>query len=291
MLTSMTGFGYGYAHEGDLGIAVEIKSVNHRYLDLFFRLPKELQKWEEKMRAGIKKQIVRGRIETKLTVESMPEESYTVRVNRPLVKAYQEAIKEIKGALALSDELELSHFLRFPDIIILQESLDEDERLARLIGDSLDKALQHLVSQRREEGINLRKDLLERCSRIEQYIEAAEARAPVVIENYRDRLQKKMKELEGGILEEGRVITECTIFAERCDITEELVRLQSHMQFFKEALNATEAVGRKLDFILQEMSREINTIGSKGNDKQLSLLVVDAKTELEKMREQVQNIE
>ncbi len=291
MVCSMTGYGYGYSLKENMGITIEIKSVNHRYLDLSFRLPKELQRWEELMRSRIREKVERGRLEIKLKVENMPEDMYSVQINYHLAQAYYEALQQVRDTLLMDDPVKLDQIISFPDVFMIQDRLEEDELISELIDDAIVKALKELISQKEKEGKNLADDLLDRCTNIEERMEKASEKAPIVVENYRHRLRQKIQELEGGVADEERILTECTIFAERCDITEEIVRMNSHLQLFRDSMNQAGAVGRKLDFILQEMVREINTIGSKANDNEISIWVVETKTDLEKMREQVQNIE
>ncbi len=291
MIKSMTGYGYGYSFKDDVGIGVEIKSTNHRHLDLFFRVPKELQYWEENIRSKIKEKVNRGHLEIRLTIENMPEEIYSIRVNRPLLIAYYEALSNIRDLLQLENKIELDHLLNFKDIFVVQDKLADDEGISSVIEEAVGVALKNLLDQKAKEGKNLDNDLRERCVKIEDYASAVNEKIPSMQERYREKLQQKLKELEGGNFEEDRILTECAIIAERSDITEEIVRIKNHLQLFRESLEATGAVGRKLDFILQEMFREINTIGSKASDSEISGHVVEMKAELEKMREQVQNIE
>ncbi len=291
MVCSMTGYGHGYGIKDDIGLSIEIRAVNHRYLDLFFRLPKEMQRWEEKFRSLIKSKLNRGRIEISVSIDNVPENVYTIKINHSLLVAYHEALNNIKDHLSLSTDINLSHLLKFPDLLMVQNDIGEDERVGLLIESVLEEALNSLVTQREREGNNLKADLMQRCTKIESHIKDAQERLPFVIEQYQKRLYQKLKDLEGGYFEESRILTECAIFTERSDINEEIVRLNSHLQAFRESLNLSGAIGRKLDFILQEMFREINTVGSKSNDYDIAGLVVEIKTELEKLREQVQNIE
>lgn len=291
MVCSMTGYGYGSGTSEEIGLSIEIRAVNHRYLDLFFRLPKEMQRWEEKIRSVLKNRISRGRIEISVSIDNVPENVYSIRVNHSLLKAYHDALKGIKDHLSLNTDINMSHLLRFSDLLVVENRLSEDEQIGSLIETVLNEALTGLISQRSKEGDNLKTDLLERCSNIEKNIQDVNQRVPFVAEQYQKRLHQKLKDLEGGYFDESRILTECAVFAERSDINEELVRLNSHLQAFRESLNLSGAIGRKLDFILQEMFREINTVGSKSNDYEIAGLVVEIKTELEKMREQVQNIE
>ncbi len=291
MIKSMTGYGYGYSFKDDVGIGMEIKSTNHRYLDIFFRVPKELQFWEENIRSKIKEKVNRGHLDIRVTIESMPEEVYSISVNRPLVIAYYEALNNIRDLLELEGKIKLEHILNFKDIFETQDRLADDERMSSVIEESVEEALKNLLAQKAKEGGNLENDLKERCEKIQDYASAVNEKIPSIQERYREKLQQKLKELEGGNFEEDRILTECAIIAERSDITEEIVRVKNHLQLFRESLEATGAIGRKLDFILQEMFREINTIGSKAGDSEISGYVVVMKAELEKMREQVQNIE
>ncbi|MFY9114741.1 MAG: YicC/YloC family endoribonuclease [Dethiobacteria bacterium] len=287
----MTGYGYGYGSKSGLGLSVELRTLNHRYLDIFFRLPREMQVWEDKFRAQIKRKISRGRVEVNIMVDGVPDDVYEIKVNEPLLIAYHEAFRKMRDSLSLKEEIRLDHFIPLPDLLIVQNRMGEDERFASMVEDILEEALEKLITQREKEGGNLKGDLLERCLNLEKHFQDARKRVPMVLEQYQKNLYQRLKNLEGGCFEESRILTECAIFVERSDINEEIVRLESHLQVFKETLKLHGPIGRKLDFILQEMFREINTIGSKSSDIGLAGIVVEVKTELEKMREQAQNIE
>ncbi|NLZ28885.1 MAG: YicC family protein [Firmicutes bacterium] len=291
MVCSMTGYGYESGSRSGLGLSVELRTLNHRYLDIFFRLPREMMIWEDRFRTQIKRKISRGRVEVNIVVDGVPDDVYDIKVNEPLLIAYHEAFGDIRAFLSLKGEARMEHFIQLPDLLIVQNRLGEDKRILLLAEDVLEGALEKLIVRREKEGKNLEEDLLERCSILEKLFQAARERVPAVMEQYRKNLQQKLKNLEGGYFEEGRLLTECAIFAERCDVNEEIVRLESHLQAFVETVKLHGPIGRKLDFILQEMFREINTIGSKSSDMEMAEIVVEVKTELEKMREQAQNIE
>ncbi len=291
MVFSMTGYGRGSGSAEGIGLTIEVRAVNHRHIDLFFRMPRELQQWEELLRSLIKEKIARGRIEVSVNIDDIPEDVFRVSVNHKLLKAYNDALNEVKDILAVVQEVNIEHLLRFSDIFVVENKVGEDGRMAALLREVLSVALNSLIEQREREGDNLQHDLLKRCDLVEDYANNLEKRIPLVTEAYRVKLAQKLKELEGGVFDEARILTECAFFADRSDVSEELVRLKSHFGAFRETLNSDCPVGRKLDFMLQEMFREINTVGSKGNDYEVAGLVVAVKTELEKMREQVQNIE
>ncbi len=291
MTYSMTGYGRGRSHQDSLGIMVEIKTVNHRYMDIFFRLPRELQSWEEFIREKVNERISRGRVEVSMALEQVPRDAYQLQVDDNLVSAYSEALSRIKGLLALEEPLTLDHLLRFTDIVSVASNLGEKEETRRALEEGIDAALSDLINQRKKEGEKLKSDLWTRSERLAKCMESVQEKAPQVAEKYRERLQNKLQELLGDGWDESKIITECALLAERSNIEEELTRCHSHLDNFKELLEAEEGVGRKMDFILQEMLREVNTIGSKANHYGIANQVVEAKSELEKMREQVQNIE
>lgn len=288
---SMTGYGRGLGSIDGMSLTIELRSVNHRHIDLFFRIPRELQRWEETLRSIIKEKISRGRIEVTVNIDDIPEDIFNVRVNRSLLKAYNDALEEVKDILSLTHETSLSHLLKFSDILTIENKIGDDSRTENLLREALNEALQSLEGQRLREGSNLKNDLLQRCELVEKHTKSLQERVPLITDFYREKLEQKLKDLEEGFFDESRILTECAIFADRSDVSEELVRLRSHFGAFRETLNSEGPVGRKMDFMLQEMFREINTVGSKGNDYEVAGLVVQVKTELEKMREQVQNLE
>jgi len=291
LTSSMTGYGKGRYKGDGLSLTAEVKTVNHRYLDISFRLPRELQSWEDFIRNKIKEKVFRGRVEISLHLEEIPEEAYYLTVNHGLVHAYGEALEKIRSQLSLHSPLSLEHILHFSDIFTIVNNLGEKEETSKVIEKSLEEALENLVEQRRKEGKNLKEDLETRGNRMQSHLEEIRGISPQVSEQYRLRLEKKLGELLGDGWDENRVIAECALLAEKSDIDEELTRAGGHLQVLQETLNSKESAGRKLDFLLQELLREINTIGAKANHYGVASLVVEAKAELEKMREQVQNLE
>lgn len=290
MISSMTGFGRGEGELEGLRFSVEIRSVNHRYRDILSRMPREFNPLEEKMKQVISRQVSRGRLEVSVSVRETSEREKKVEVNLPLARGYYRALNELKGKLQLEEDITLQLITGFQDVLVVEK--EDVLRYWPALGEALSTALQGLISMRRQEGENLTQDLLSRIDKIEVILEEIKERAPQVVEGYRIRLQERLKDLCPDLeIEESRFLMECTLFAERSDIHEEIVRMSSHLEAFRRTLNEGGAVGRKMDFLVQELNRETNTIGSKANDYQLSHRVVDIKSELEKIREQVQNIE
>ncbi len=290
MISSMTGFGRGEGELEGLRFLVEIRSVNHRYRDIIFRMPREYNPLEEKMKQLISRQASRGRLEVSVSVRETSEREKKVEVNLPLARGYYRALNELKGKLQLEEDITLQLLTGFQDVLLVEK--EDVLRYWPALEGALSTALQDLVYMRRQEGENLAQDLLSRMDKIKEILEQIKERAPQVVEGYRLRLQERLKDLCPDLeIEESRLLTECTLFAERSDIHEEIVRMSSHLEAFRRTLKQGGAVGRKMDFLVQELNRETNTIGSKANDYQLSHRVVDIKSELEKIREQVQNIE
>ncbi len=292
MINSMTGFGQGEAANELYKVAVELKSVNHRYLDLFFRLPRQYSQLEEGLRAQIQGRLSRGRVEVSVNVEDFGEKERIVQVNSGLLAGYLEALDVLRTALGTDEPATLADALLLPDVLLVKEPDLDWTSLEALCLQAAGEALDRLEAMRGREGESLQIDLLDKISRIEALLQKVAATAPTVVEDYRARLTERLAELlDGTTITEERFLGEVAIFAEKCSIDEELVRLKSHVQQFKHCLDADESIGRRLDFLLQEMNREVNTIGSKGNNVHIASCVVELKSELEKMREQVQNIE
>ncbi len=291
MVYSMTGYGRGRCNRYGIEIMVEIKTVNHRYRDIFFRLPRDLHSWEEPLRKKVMEKIHRGRIDITATLEEVPQEAYDLKVNDSLVLAYARALEKVKSLLSLEAPLTLDHLLSYSELFSVQSSLAEKEEVWEVLEKALQEALQGLLLQREKEGEVLREELESRCARLQESVAKIKEASPRVVEHQRRRLRQRLSELLEGDWDESRVLTECALIAERSNTEEELTRARSHLQSFREALRFPEPVGRRLDFIIQELIREINTVGSKAGDYEIAGLVVEAKAELEKMREQVQNIE
>ncbi|UNC92792.1 YicC/YloC family endoribonuclease [Candidatus Contubernalis alkaliaceticus] len=290
MISSMTGYGRGEGEMEGLSFLVEIRSVNHRYRDIIFRMPREFNPLEEKMKQGISRQVFRGRMEVSVIVKESSEREKKVEVNLPLAQGYYRAMKELKEKLKLGEEITLKLISGFPEVLKVEK--EDALRYWSALEKALTEAVLGLISMRRQEGENLSRDLLLRMEKIEELLIEIKEKAPLVVEGYRNRLLERIKDLGPNLeTEENRLLMECTLFAERSDINEETVRMSSHLEAFRRTLEEGGPVGRKMDFLVQELNRETNTIGSKANDFQISHRVVEIKSELEKIREQVQNIE
>lgn len=293
MVKSMTGFGRKQISEGGYQVACEIRGVNHRFLDPVIRMPRRYSLMEEKIKTEIKNYIHRGRIEISINIEKIEDSRRTLKVDKGLAIAYYNYLKELAENLNISPEIRVIDVFRLPEVFNLEEKEEDLDLLWSILQKTVQSALQDLLLMRVSEGENLVKDLLERNRIIISRVNAIEERAPQVEIEYRDRLYARISDaLENHhVLDEGRLVQEVAIFAEKSNITEEIVRLRSHVKHLEVLLLSDDAVGRKCDFLLQEMFREINTISSKSNDLQLSQVVVDVKAEVEKIREQLQNIE
>lgn len=293
MIKSMTGFGRGESMDDLHSFNIEIKSVNHRYNDIIIRMPKHISYLEEKIKKYIKQKITRGRIEVYIKLEYIDEVTMDVKVNMPLAKIYKTAIEELINELNIKDNIMLSHMMNFPEIIKSERKDTDEDIIWNCLLKSLDLALENLLSMRNEEGLALKEDMEAQIDTIDSKILEIEKRAPVVVKDYKERLYDRIKELldDNYELDEDRLNHEVAIFAEKSDVNEEIVRLKSHIQQFELSLNENKPVGRKLDFIVQEINREINTIGSKANDLTITNHVVDIKSKIEKIREQIQNVE
>lgn len=292
MIKSMTGYGRGEWQGEGRRVEVEVKSFNHRYLDISLRLPRRLASLESQVRNFIKQRLSRGRVEFFVQVDnsSLPEQKLELDV--ALAKDLHFALKSLKEVLGIPGEIRIETMANFKDIFGHKEvEIDLEKEWAFLQG-ALEGALNGLEKMRSQEGLTLREDFLCRLQTIEEMIGAIEEKAPGVLRASHDRLAERVRELSGAIsIDEGRLAQEVAYLAERSDITEELVRIRSHLNQFREMLDRPEPMGRKLEFLLQEINREANTIGSKASDAGMAQVIVGVKSELEKMREQVQNVE
>jgi uncharacterized protein (TIGR00255 family) len=292
MIVSMTGYGKGEGAAGNAGITVEIRSVNHRYGEVTIKLPRGLVSLENEIRKTVSERIRRGKVEVCVQLEERSGEEQSVGLNLPLAAGYHSALTRLRDELGIGGEIPLSLVAGQRDVLVAGERrLDEDE-LAPGIVATVKRALENHDVMRRREGALLMEDLLSRRVVVGSLIDNVRERAPAVVTEQLARLKERTAVLlEGTPVDEARLLQEMVLLADRSDVTEEIVRFSSHLQQFDETLSSDDAVGRKLDFLLQEMNREINTIGSKANDAALSSNVVAAKVELEKIREQVQNVE
>ncbi len=292
MVYSMTGYGRGEAQGGPGRVVVELRSVNHRFLDVVIRTPRELSILEDRLRAEVQQRVDRGRLEVYVSVDREGQPRHELQVDKNLALAYHKALKEIQNELNLAGSVDLSTLAQLPDVFVLEEVQEEANQYWPLVQQAARHAVDSLLDMRANEGRSLAEDMLQRISSIEGEVAAIHERAPLNVSEYRERLRARVEELLGETaVDNDRLEAEVVYYAERSDITEELVRLESHLSQFRNTVGSEGAVGRKLNFILQEIHREVNTIGSKAGDAEIGRSVVEIKTQLEKLREQVQNIE
>ncbi len=292
MIKSMTGFGRHEVAVCDYKISVEVKSVNHRYCDLNIKLPKKFNACENDIRNIVKKYAARGKIDVFINFESYTEKMYAVKYNSGIAKGYMQAVTAASEEFLIEKAVTASQLIRFPDVISLEEKETDDEELYRALEDAVSKACVQFAESRQKEGINLKNDVLTKLDYIFKTVELIENQSPHALSEYRRKLNDKVAELLGDVdIDERILATEMAVFADKICTDEEIVRLKSHVLNMKDTFEKDEAVGRKLDFIAQEMNREANTILSKSNDLNISNMAIDLKTEIEKVREQIQNIE
>ena len=291
MVCSMTGFGRSEYLDDEKKIIIEIKSVNHRYCDINVKLPRTISRFEPEIRKRLKLYAERGKIDVFITYQNL-KTSETVKYNKEIAGEYMNYLKQIGEDFGLEEDIKPTVLARFPDVFSLEENYSaEDEEYAD-IQKVLDEAGKMFLESRQKEGENLAKDLLDKMDEIETLVNRIESMAPQIIEEYREKLTAKVQEiLENRDIEEARIVQEVVIYADRVAVDEELVRLHSHIQAVRDILSEDKAVGRKLDFIVQEMNREANTTLSKSDTKEVTDIGIDLKTLIEKVREQVQNLE
>lgn len=287
----MTGYGKGVCAEEGVELAAEVKSVNNRYLDLAIKSPRIFLAQEERIRAIAREHISRGHVDIFISYTDKREKEKSYYVDLSVARAYQQAAEQLKAALpGVADDTTLSFYLRLPDVVRTEEPSAADEVLEKLLERALHEAFSSLSAMREKEGERLKGDLLSRMQVIERLTEAIAARAPHVAEEYRKKLTERIEEYLAGKVDEARILTEAAVFADKCSIDEELTRLRSHIKAFRE-ICALAQVGRKLDFLVQEFNRECNTICSKSSDKEITANALQMKNEIEKVREQIQNLE
>ncbi len=291
-MKSMTGFGRGEAELNGYHFTVEIKTVNHRYFEPSIRISRQLGALEQRVRTRAKERIVRGKTDIFVTYVNHSDRQEKVVVNEQLLKSYVDALREAAEKVDMRDTLYAGDILRLPDVLTTEEETADDEMLWGILAEALDQALDNLNVMREKEGQHLKEDLSDKITVLENCREALLAEAPLVVEAYKERLHARLDELiEKGTLDPGRLEAEATVFADKCAIDEELTRLESHFKQFRQTMDLDEPVGRKLDFLTQELNRETNTIASKANHLAISKTALDMKNEIEKIREQIQNIE
>ncbi|MEW9123070.1 MAG: YicC/YloC family endoribonuclease [Thermotaleaceae bacterium] len=293
MIRSMTGFGRGEARDEVRQFIVEMKSVNHRYNDILVRMPKRLIYLEEKIKDIVKDEIKRGRVELYISFENLGEGDTNISLNIPLAKKYFECLQGIQHQFQVKDDMSVSLIAKFPDVIKVEGIEEDEDQLWNSLKLATQEALRTLIGMRKDEGAKLAEDIENRCNYIGEIAEKIELKAPQVVLEYKEKLQERINEMlkEGISVDDSRLNAEVVIYSDKSNITEEIVRLNSHIFQLKKSLLEAQPVGRKLDFLIQEMNREVNTIGSKSNNLEIVNYVVEIKSELEKIREQVQNIE
>lgn len=292
MIKSMTGFGRAEVSENNRKFTVEMKSVNHRYLDVNIKMPKKLNFFESSIRALLKDYIQRGKVDIFITYEDMTENNVNIRYNKEIAAEYLQYLREMAADFSLDDDIRVSTLSRYPEVLTMEEQTIDEERIWKTLEKAIREAAEGFVATRITEGENLREDLISKLDGMLKHVEFIQERSPQIVAEYKQKLEDKVKELlEDVKIEESRLLMEVTIFADKVCVDEEIVRLKSHIETTKATLQAGGSMGRKLDFIAQEMNREANTILSKANDLEISNRAIELKTEIEKVREQIQNIE
>ena len=292
MIMSMTGFGAAKGVSGKVEVSVELKSVNNRYLDCTVKLPRVYYSFEEQFKTVVQKYISRGKVDVYITIDSTKADDVLIKVNHPLAEAYISALRSVAETYSLSCNINAMDMLRFPDVLQAEKRDTDTEQLCADICKILEEALAGFNEMRAREGDKLCQDISARLAEIERLTETMEGISPRSAAEYRKKLEIRMKEiLQTTDIDDSRILTEAALFADRIAINEEIVRLRSHIGQLGDMLRSREPIGRKIDFLVQEFNREANTIGSKGNDPEMARIVVDLKAEIEKIREQAQNIE
>ena len=292
MIKSMTGYGKSEQTIDSLNVTVEIKSVNHRYFEFSARVPREYGFLEEKLKKYCNSLITRGKVECYVSVEDLEEREMEVNVNETLAAGYVKALKELSERFGLKDDISAVTLSRYPDVITLHKASEDEERIWNAVKTVAETAVSKFIEMRETEGSKLRGDILSRADYIIECVEFIEGRSPETVREYNEKLKQRMKELLGdAAVDEQRLLNEAAIYADKIAVDEETVSLRSHISQLREFMNSSEAIGRKLDFLVQEINREANTIGSKAQDVDIAKKVIAIKAEVEKIREQVQNIE
>lgn len=292
MIKSMTGFGRCEVTEGNRKYTVEMKSVNHRYLDVNMKMPKALNFFESTIRNVLKEYMERGKVDLYITYEDFSEERFSLKYNEELADEYLTHLNAMAEKFGLENDIRVSTLSRYPDVFTMEEIETDEKELWVGLEKAIRGAAEQFVTSRITEGEHLKADLCAKLDTMLTYVDFIEERSPVIMKDYRERLEAKVQELLGDRqIDDGRIATEVTIFADKICVDEETVRLRSHIKGMKAALEAGGSIGRKLDFIAQEMNREANTILSKANDLEISDTGINLKTDIEKVREQIQNIE
>ena len=292
MVKSMTGYGRCEETVGGRRITVELKSVNHKYFEFSPRVTRGYGFLEDKLKTYVQSRVARGKIDLFLSIETLEDADVIVSVNHSLAAGYIAALREITERYKLPDTVTVNSLSRYSDIFSVHKAPEDEEAIWAAVKTVLEKAVDAFIAMRETEGRRLYDDVMSRAAVILELVGKIEARSPETVKEYRERLEAKLREvLSDTTIDEQRILTEAAIFADKVAVAEEPVRLRSHFEQLKALLNADEPSGRKMDFLVQEMNRETNTIGSKASDSQIAYMVVDIKAEIEKIREQIQNIE
>ena len=293
MAISMTGFGRGEYKDDNYQFLVECKTINHKYADINIRLPRKLSFLEDKARILVKDYIKRGRVDLYIKLDLICSEDVNLKFDEELATQYVSILKQIKDKFDLVDDISVMNIAKFPDVIKTEEKEDDEDKLWSMLKVALENALLKLKEMRSEEGKKLAEDIQNRCDLLKNYIEDIEKYSYNVVIDYKEKLKNRISDMleDPSIIDESRLAQEVAIYADKSSITEEIVRFKSHIEQLKNTVVKNESIGRKIDFLIQEMNRETNTIGSKSSDLNITNLVVEVKSELEKIREQIQNIE
>ncbi|WP_122638340.1 YicC/YloC family endoribonuclease [Romboutsia sp. Marseille-P6047] len=293
MAISMTGFGRGEYKDDNYYFLVECKTINHKYCDINIRLPRKISFLEDKARNFIKNYIKRGRVDIYIKLDLLGSEDVNLKFDETLANQYVNILRDIRDKFDLVDDISVMNVAKFPDIIKTEEKEEDEELLWSMLSKALEETLVKLTEMRSEEGQRLAKDVLDRCDILESTIEEIEKYSYNVVIDYKEKLNNRISEIleNPSIIDENRLAQEVAIYADKSSITEEIVRFKSHIKQLRSTIVKDESIGRRIDFLIQEMNRETNTIGSKSSDLNITNLVVEIKSELEKIREQIQNIE
>ncbi len=292
MVKSMTGYGRASETLHMRGITAEVRSVNHRYFDCTLKTGRAFNFLDDPVKAEVSKSIMRGKTDVFITIDTTESDNVAVRVNEPLLRGYLDVFEKLNSDYGVENNVSVSELIRIPDVLTVEKQEDDLDELTADVLTVIKDALASHSEMREKEGARLAEDMLSRLDLLSDFTNQVEIRSPKCVDEYRQKLESRMKEiLEDTTIEPQRILTEAAIFADKIAVTEEIVRLRSHIAQFKDMLKKGGAVGRKLDFLVQELNREVNTIGSKANDLEVTSIVVDMKAEIEKIREQVQNIE
>ena len=292
MIKSMTGFGRASAETDGYVITVEIKSVNHRYFEFSCRLPRQYGFLEEKLKSHINSKVSRGKLDCYVTIEALNTDNAQVVINHTLASAYVKALKELSAEYGLREDFGTVSVSHYPEVFLLKKAEEDEEKLWNLTKAVTDEAIEKFIAMRETEGAKMKADIYSRGQNILENVSFIEERSPETVRLYNQKLVERVHELLGDVsLDEGRILQEVAVFADKVAVAEETVRLRSHIEQFNNFLESSEPVGRKMDFLVQEINREANTIGSKANDVEIARKIVDIKAEIEKIREQIQNVE